>query len=66
MEEEIKAAIAGLAGDSLDDDESSKEPESVKKTCKRKKVVISSSVKADAGKYSLCRILKKARTEKDK
>eukprot|EP00957_Ditylum_brightwellii_P172978 13169574-Ditylum_brightwellii.AAC.1 len=62
MEKEmIKAAIAGLTGDSLDDNESSNEPERVKKTGKRKKFAISSSVKAKVGKSSLCGIIKKAK-----
>eukprot|EP00957_Ditylum_brightwellii_P187226 14259256-Ditylum_brightwellii.AAC.1 len=55
----------GLTEDSLDDNESSKEPEPAEKTGNRKKVVISSSVKSKVGKSSLCGILKTAKTEKD-
>eukprot|EP00957_Ditylum_brightwellii_P203799 15336254-Ditylum_brightwellii.AAC.2 len=57
--EKIEGAIAGLTGDSSDDDEP------VKKTSKRKKIAISSSVKAKVGKSSLRRILKKEKMEKD-
>eukprot|EP00957_Ditylum_brightwellii_P201145 15324256-Ditylum_brightwellii.AAC.1 len=56
----------GLTGDSLDDSELIKEPEPVQKTGKRKKITISSSVKAKVEKSFLCGIFKKAKMKKDK
>eukprot|EP00957_Ditylum_brightwellii_P158786 12086369-Ditylum_brightwellii.AAC.1 len=64
--DKIEAAIVGLTGDSLDDDELSMDLEPVKKTGKRKKIAMTSPVRAKVGKSSLHEILKKVNTEKDK